>query len=111
MSDRIEIDSESLERASRDLAQAGGRIAGAAAAAAGAPVSVEAFGTMNSYLGDPIARTARDTTDLLRTIGDVVSALGVAAQSAADDFAEYEAGVSSSLAEAAADLSGQQAIL
>lgn len=109
--DRIEIDAETLERASRDLVEAGGRIAGAAATAGGATVSAHAFGAMNSYLGTSIAGTARGTTDLLRTIGDVVNALGVAAQSAADDFAAYEAGVADSLAEAAADLAGQQAIL
>lgn len=110
-SDRIEIDAETLERASRDLVEAGWRITTAAAAAGGASVSAHAFGAMNAYLGTSIADTARGTTDLLRTLGDVVNALGVAAQSAADDFAAYEAGVADSLTEAAADLAGQQAIL
>jgi hypothetical protein len=107
----IEIDPEALERASRDLADAAGRLTGAASDAGGVRLSPQAFGSMNSYLGGPISLAARRTTELLRATGDVVGALGVAAQAAADDFTEYESGVSDGLTEAAADLAGQQGIL
>lgn len=111
MTGRIEIDSEALERASRDLADAGGRLAAAAAEAGGVTVSSRALGSMNSYLGGPVSLAARHTTGMLRTVGDVVGALGVAAQAAADDFADYESGVSLALSEADVDIAGQQAIL
>lgn len=110
MTGRIEIDPEALEQASRDLADAGGRLTGAAADAGGAGVSAQAFGTMNSYLAGPVSQAARQTTELLRTAGDVVSALGAAAQAAGGDFTEYESGVSEFLTEADADLAGQQAL-
>ena len=111
MTGNIEIDAEALEQAARELADAGGRLTGAAADAGGVTISAHAFGSMNSYLGAPITLAAGRTTDLLRAVGDVVSALGVAVKDAAADFAEYESGVSQSLTEAEADLAGQQGIL
>lgn len=111
MTGNIEIDAEALEQAARELAAAGARLTSAAADAGGVRITGQAFGSMNSYLGGPITLAAARTTDLLRTAGDVVNALGVAAQAAADDFTEYESGVSQTLTEADADLSGQQAIL
>ena len=111
MTGSIEIDPEALERASRDLADAAGRLTGAASDAGGVRLSPQAFGSMNSYLGGPIALASGRTTDLIRAAGDVVSALGVAAQAAADDFTAYESGVSQTFSEAAADLAGAQDIL
>lgn len=111
MTGRIEIDPEALERASRELADAGGRLTTAASDADAVTISSNAFGSMNSYLGGPIALAAGRTTDMLRAAGDVVSALGVAAQAAADDFTAYESGISQTFSEAAADLSGAQGIL
>jgi hypothetical protein len=111
MTGRIEIDAEALERASRDLADVGGRVTATAGDAGGVTISTQAFGSMNSYLGGPVSLAARHTTEVLRTVGDVVSALGVAAQAAADDFTDFESGVSQTFSAAEADLAGQQEIL
>jgi hypothetical protein len=111
MTGAIEIDAGALEQASRELADAGGRLADTASAAGGVGLSAQAFGAMNSYLAGPVSLAAGRTTELLRTAGDVVGALGVAAQAAADDFSAYESGVSQTFGEAQADLAGQQDIL
>lgn len=111
MTGRIEIDPEALEQASRDLADAGRRVTGSAATAGSVAVSAHAFGSMNSYLGGSIALAARHTVELLRVAGDVTSALGVAAHEAAEEWTEYEEGVSSSLTAADADLAAAQEIL
>jgi hypothetical protein len=111
VTDSIEIDPEALEQASRDLADAGRRITGGAAAAGSVGISGRAFGTMNSYLGAGITLAADATVDLLRVAGDVASALGVAAQRAADDWTAYEQGVSEALLAGDVDLDAAQELL
>ena len=111
MTDRIEIDPEALEQASRDLADAGRRLADGAASAGSVGISGRAFGTMNSYLGAGITLAADATVDLLRAAGDVTSALGVAAQRAADDWTAYEQGVSEALLAGDVDLDAAQELL
>jgi hypothetical protein len=106
MSGDIEIDSAALRGAARDLGEAGDRLAAIAADAGSVGISAGAFGTMNSYLGGPVAVAARHTTDLIRETGAVVTALGASAQAAADDFAAYEDDVTRTLTAAQADLDG-----
>lgn len=109
--DRIEIDPETLDRAARDLAESGGRLTDAATTAGSVTVSATAFGSMNSYLGDPIAQAARQTTELLRVSGDVVSALGAGARAAAADWRAYEDDVAQTFSAATVDLNAAREIL
>lgn len=111
MTGRIEIDPAALERAARDLADAGARLSDVAAEASATPIPAQAFGSMNSYLGTPIALAARHTAELLRAAGDVADALSVAARAAAADFVEFESDASHTFTEMTADLSGAREIL
>lgn len=111
MSDGIEIDPEALAQASRDLADAGRRLTGGADTAGAVGLSGAAFGRMNSYLGSAITRAAGETVAMLRAAGATTSALGVAAQHAADDWTAYEQEVSASLRAGDVDLDAAQELL
>lgn len=111
MTEQITIDPDALLQASRDLADAGSRISDLAETAGGVGVSAQAFGSMNSYLGTAITDAARETTDLLRTAGDVVAALGVGAHDAAEEWIAQEEANGQAWDAAAVDLRGAQEIL
>lgn len=91
--DSIAIDHEVLVRSAATLHRTADALAAVSKSIAGAQMSANAFGAMNSWMAGPVNALSNSSIEHIRIAGNVVEVVGVATDSAADDFESTEGDV------------------
>ena len=86
----IAVDRDTLDRAAVVLRQTADGLAAVSKAITDAPIGATAFGAMNSWMIAPILAVTSTSAEHLRVSGNVVEALAMATDDAADDFETTE---------------------
>ena len=101
------MDPAVLRRCAADLNRVAEGLGAASKSIAGAKISSDAFGKMNSWMVDPITTVSSRSADLINDSGKVSAAIGKAADGSAGDFDRAEEMVISTITDIQKELDAQ----
>ena len=101
------MDPAVLRRCAADLNRVAEGLSAASSSIAGAKISSNAFGMMNSWMVDPITTVSAKSKTLIEDSGKVSAAIGKAADGSAGDFDRAEEMVISTITDIQKELDAQ----